>query len=271
MASQRLSTIGPLNVAAIVAPMNGAASRPQKNRVSPTSRRPRPPAPTFAGEAGHTLLVIDRKNLTRDCLIAALIEHPLIGDITSASDPEMAAAQLGQTLVADAALLNLGSDAFDESFLFYLRDRLSPLLPTGRIAIMTSFGDNMHLLAALRGGVAGYLLSDTSVDVVGNALHLVKLGWTVYPPLSELASGTLGMSINEKTFGDLNLSNRQRQVLGALQQGLTNRSIGDQLGISERAIKAHVQELMRRLNVSNRTQLVAKLAGFATRPPDERS
>lgn len=272
MASQSFAATAGLQIAAVVAPIGGAVTGSRRNRGSPSTRRLKTPAAAFTNKAGHTLLVIDRKNLTRDCLIAALIEHPLIDDIVSASDPDMAAAKLGQTLVADAALLNLGSDAFDETILGYLRNQLAPLLSTGRIAIMTSFGDHPHLLAALRSGISGYLFSDTSVDVVGHAVHLVIRGWTVFPPLAELAAGPrFGLAVNETSVADLNLSVRQRQVLGALQMGLTNRSIGEQLGISERAIKAHVQELMRRLNVSNRTQLVAKLAGFAIRLTDERS
>lgn len=214
------------------------------------------------GSGPIVLLVIDRRSLTRDCLVAALTEHPLIADITSASDPE-AAAGLGRAHMADVALLNLGSDPFDEDGLSYLRARLTPLLPAGQIAIMTSLGDETHMLSALRGGVTGYLLSEMPLEVVGNALHLVGLGWTVYPSLRQIASvATLGVANDAKTLDELRLSNRQREVLDALRQGMTNRSIGAQLGISERAIKAHVQELMRRLNVSNRTQIVAKLAGL---------
>ena len=221
------------------------------------------------GSERTALLVIDRKSLTRDCLVAALTEHPLLSEITSASDPEEAVARLGRRIDINTALLNLGSDPFDEETLTGLRARLLALLPTGRIAIMSDHDDGPHILAALRAGIAGYLASDTPLNVVAGALHLISLGWSVFPRLDPATFGVLpGTLSEEKTLAELRLSVRQRQVLWALQHGMTNRSIGIQLGISERAIKAHVQELMRRLKVKNRTQIVAKLAGLG-RPPGE--
>jgi DNA-binding NarL/FixJ family response regulator len=60
---------------------------------------------------------------------------------------------------------------------------------------------------------------------------------------------------------------RQLQVLDGLERGLTNKSIALALGISERAVKAHVKELMRRLKANNRTQVVALASHISrTRP-----
>ncbi|MCC2981317.1 response regulator transcription factor [Sphingomonas sp. IC-11] len=212
-------------------------------------------------EAVTNLLVIDRKTFTRDCLVAAFDAHPLIGTVASAQTAEDALLRLSRQPPSDAALINLAADPFDEVALASLRNHLNGLLPTGRIAIMTSMNDDAHLIEGMRAGICGYLPSDTPLNVAADVLRLVGLGWTVYPKLTHsvhearLGSTTFDVDIAE------GLTSRQKHVLDGLRLGMTNRAIGARLGISERAIKAHVQELMRRLKVKNRTQVVARLAG----------
>lgn len=234
----------------------------QSGAWRPPDRRMADDGPASSGsEAVTNLLVIDRKTFTRDCLVAAFDAHPLIGTVASAQTPEDALLRLNRHPPSDAALINLATDSFDEVGLASLRNHLKELLPTGRIAIMTSMNDDTHLIEGMRAGICGYLPSDTPLNVAADVLRLVGLGWTVYPRLTRsvhemrLGSTTFDTDIAE------GLTARQKHVLDGLRLGMTNRAIGARLGISERAIKAHVQELMRRLKVKNRTQVVARLAG----------
>lgn len=216
---------------------------------------------TPAASIATNLLVIDRRTFTRDCLVAAFDAHSLIGMVASAPSPEDVLLRSDQDPPIDAVLINLAADPFDEGTLASIRSQLTSLQPAGRIAIMTSVSDDVHLDDAIRAGIFGYLPSDTPLNIAAEALRLVGLGWTVYPRLTQsVQEPRLGSAMYGAEIAG-SLTARQKHVLDGLRLGMTNRAIGARLGISERAIKAHVQELMRRLKVRNRTQIVAKLAG----------
>ncbi|UVO51673.1 response regulator transcription factor [Sphingomonas sp. SUN019] len=219
------------------------------------------------------LLVIDRRSLTLECLVAALADTREIGSIVAASNESDALTRIGDHGGADVALLNLAGDPFDERSVALMREVLDPVLPPGAIVLLTGLVDRVHMLAALKQGVLGFLSSDTPTDIILEALRLVSRGWTVYPPLDPklLAPDTRESGSFPGLAEGLTLTSRQRQVLQNLQRGMTNRDIANGLGISERAVKGHVQELMRRMGATNRTQIVAMLAGMTNRPRDEES
>lgn len=240
----------------------GAPALPLRSDGSADPRRDR--------QGPLRVLVIDRRSLTRDCLVAALNDLPDIGEIVAVAEAVDAASQLGSERRADVALVNLASDPFDGASVQRLRAALDTILPPGAIVLLTGLVDGGHVVAALRNGVLGILNSDTPTDVIIAALQLVSGGWTVCPPLNPAMLARHADepgSLRPAATGYL-LTDRQRQVLSGLQEGRTNRDIAAQLGISERAVKAHVQELMRRMGASNRTQIVAMMAGMARRKPD---
>jgi DNA-binding NarL/FixJ family response regulator len=228
-----------------------------ENRAAPHERRP-----------PLRLLVIDRRSLTLECLVAALTDTREIGSIVAATDEGDALTRIGRDGGADVALLNLAGDPFDERRLALLRQSLDPILPPGAIVLLTGLVDRPHMLAALRQGILGFLSSETPTDIILEGLSLVSRGWTVYPPVDPkiLASDAHDPVAGPSLADGLTLTTRQRQVLHNLQRGMTNRDIANGLGISERAVKGHVQELMRRMGATNRTQIVAMLAGMANRP-----
>lgn len=211
----------------------------------------------------YRLLVLDRLRLTRDCLVAAFASEAERIDVRAAADPEEVQLLAGAEDQADAALVNLGADDFDEAALASLRDRLRAVLPTGAMVLMTEQVDAAHLQAAARQGIRGVLHGSTTMETTRDVVALVAQGWMVFPP--EAASES---QIDTFLFGRpslpaprFDLTPRRREVLEGVTQGLTNRAIANQLGISERAVKLHIQKLMRSMGVNNRTQIVARLAG----------
>lgn len=214
------------------------------------------------------LLVIDRRSLTLECLVAALADTRDIGSIVAVANENDALARMGERGRADVALVNLAGDPFDEQRIAAVRGSLDPVLPPGAIVLLTGLIDRAHMLAALKQGVLGFLSSDTPTHVILEALRLVSRGWTVYPPLDPklLAPESRSPDAFPGIIDSYALTARQRQVLRSLQRGMTNRDIANVLGISERAVKGHVQELMRRMGATNRTQIVAMIAGMALHP-----
>ena len=228
----------------------------------------------IGGEGDHPdrplrLLIIDPRSLTRDCLVAALSTTPDIETVIPAATVREAIDALAQGPGVDAALINLAADPFGEAELADYAARLERVLPPGFIVLLTSLADPGHAQAALRQGFQGFLGSDTPLDVTVEAIRLVSRGWMVYPPLGKgaLVPASLPSFDRPQSRDDYELTVRQRQVLEGLQAGFTNKDIATRLGVSERTVKAHVQELMRRLGASNRTQVVALVSG-ATRWQD---
>lgn len=227
-----------------------------------------PPAQSSAGglreERDYRLLVLDRRTLTRDCMVAAFADMSSSVQIVEAASPDDAVGLLNKTM-ADVALVNLASDDFDESSLAQLREALRSIVRSGAIVLMSMLTDRSHMLAAARQGIVGFLPGDTSIETTLEIVSLARLGWTVYPTQSgDREPGTeLIFAKRQPTPADTDFTPRQRQVLSGLIKGYTNASIAADLGISERAVKLHVQKLMQALGVSNRTQVVARIAGVA--------
>lgn len=205
------------------------------------------------------LLVIDPRSLTRDCLIAALQDTPEIRSVTAASSVSEGAAILAERRIINAALLNLSSDPFDQGSLFRMIEPLQDAAPGGRLLVLTTHTDREHAGAAMRLGIDGYLNSNMSFELTRDAIRIVAKGCLIYPRsvLAGPASGLPLLSASAVLSQDERLTLRQRQVLEGVARGMTNRDIATRLIISERTVKAHVKELMRRLGANNRTQVVA--------------
>lgn len=108
-----------------------------------------------------------------------------------------------------------------------------------------------EVLAAFEVGARAYIPTSVTFDVMIEAIKLVVAGGTYYPlsVLSVCANG------GEAKHGSLHaLTPRETTVLEAVRQGLPNKLIAQELGISESTIKVHVHRLMKKLKVQNRTQ-----------------
>ena len=209
------------------------------------------------------LLVIDPRTLTRDCLVAALENARGVASVTAAGSIEEAATILAGIDGPTAALLNLASDAFDHPTLSRMIAPLQELAP-GSIVILTTHIDAEHARTALRLGVAGLLSTEMSFDLTVDAIRIVSRGWITYPRsvLDPPVMEALARSSTAHRGYDEMLTGRQRQVLDGLSRGMTNRQIAKSLMVTERTVKAHVKELMRRLGASNRTQVVAIASAY---------
>jgi DNA-binding NarL/FixJ family response regulator len=117
---------------------------------------------------------------------------------------------------------------------------IAPLAPVIILSSSESAGDIQRALAQ---GARGYVPKSASTERLLAALRLVLSGET-YVPL-ELAGPS----------GDV-LTGRQLDVLGAICRGLSNKDIGQELGLSEKTVKTHITAIFRALNVVNRTQAV---------------
>lgn len=131
--------------------------------------------------------------------------------------------------------------------------------PAIRIMIFTMDDSPDHLEAAIGAGAVGYLLKDASRDEVLDALKRVARGEEA---LNSSVSARLLRRMAERGAGSAPqlqaLTARERQVLGLVAGGFSNREIGEKLGIAPGTAKAHVERVIGKLGAADRTQAAVR-------------
>jgi DNA-binding NarL/FixJ family response regulator len=176
-------------------------------------------------------------------LISALPDVELVG---VAADGAEAVARCRE-LQPDVVLMDLDMPVQDgiQATRQVLADR-----PETAVIVLTAFSDRPRITGALEAGARGYLLKDVDADVVAEGIRAAARGES---PLDPRAARTI---LDARTAPDplAGLSEREREVLTLLVEGLPNKLIARRLGISEKTVKAHLTKVFRELGVTDRTQ-----------------
>ena len=129
--------------------------------------------------------------------------------------------------------------------------RIRATQPDVAVVVLTSFSDRGRILSALDAGAAGYLLKDAEPDALARAIEAAARGEA---PLDPKAAREL-LSVRRAAPSPTDaLSDREREVLELVAQGLPNKLIAQRLGISEKTVKAHLTSVFRQIGVTDRTQ-----------------
>ncbi|MEU1289434.1 response regulator transcription factor [Kitasatospora sp. NPDC005856] len=122
-----------------------------------------------------------------------------------------------------------------------------------RILIVTSFTEHRTMVPALRAGAAGYVYKDVDPEALAGAIRSVHAGHVLLQP--ELAEALLsddGPRAPQGRGGTL--TEREREVLGHIADGRSNREIARSLHLSEKTVKTHVSNILMKLDLADRTQ-----------------
>jgi DNA-binding NarL/FixJ family response regulator len=128
--------------------------------------------------------------------------------------------------------------------------RIKAEQPETAIVILTSFSDRARILRALDAGAVGYLLKDAEPYEISKAIEAAARGEA---PLDPKAAGALLSARRAATPAEA-LSEREREVLLMVAEGLPNKVIAQRLSISEKTVKAHLTSVFRQIGVTDRTQ-----------------
>ncbi len=126
--------------------------------------------------------------------------------------------------------------------------------PQVQVLALTSFKDGELIKNALEAGAIGYLLKDVSADELARAIRAARSGRAT---LSPEAAQALVETANQPPAPGLDLTEREREVLGLMMEGLNNTQIAGRLTVSPSTIKSHVSSILAKLGVASRTEAVA--------------
>jgi DNA-binding NarL/FixJ family response regulator len=125
-----------------------------------------------------------------------------------------------------------------------------------RINLLSDLDRRENIIAALRHGVSGYLLTSLSLKIASEIIRLVHVGGTFIPAGALLdIRGRIPASPTPALPG---FTRRQIEVLSQLREGKQNKAIAFELNMAESTVKVHLQHLMRKLQANNRMEVVAR-------------
>lgn len=201
------------------------------------------------------VLLADDHAVLRDSLAAFLALYPDIEVVGQAGDGVETLAQIA-ALRPDVVLLDLNMPGLGG--LEVLR-RASKEHPACRMVVLTQYDAPQYVLPALQAGARGYLLKKAGGVEVVNAMRAVMRGESVLHPavtqfvIESAVQGATDLQAAKNTAG---LTDREREVLQLIGEGLTNAQIAAALHISPKTVDKHRGRLVEKLNLPTRAALI---------------
>jgi DNA-binding NarL/FixJ family response regulator len=198
-----------------------------------------------------TVMLVDDHQLVRAGL-AALLDAADDLDVVAEAADGLEALELARVHLPAVVQMDLSMPIMDG---VQATRQLMTELPETYVVVLTSFADRDRVAEALSSGAIGYLLKDCDPHELLSAVRAAAKGLT---PLDPRVAGALLPKVvtvrpQVEAAAVPSLSVREREVLALVSNGLPNKQIGRQLGISERTVKVHLGNIFRRIGVGDRT------------------
>lgn len=213
------------------------------------------PDPVPASERLRVLL-IDDHTLFRSGL-QELLERRGIDVVAAVGDGEEGC-RLVAELQPDVVLLDLRMPEIDG---LAVLQRLNDLALGIPIVMLTTSSDERDLVASLRSGARGYLVKDMEPDQLIESLNEIVAGMTVVAPhmtgvLAKVVQGEEPHIASDARFSELTA--REMEILCHLAEGLSNKVIARELGITDGTVKLHVRSILRKMQVQSRVEAAVR-------------
>lgn len=178
-------------------------------------------------------------------LVSTFSEMMVVGSVSDGQ----AAVELVVDAHPDVVLMDLAMPGIDG---IEATRRVVAATPDVRVVILTSFLDRERIMGALEAGAVGYLMKDATPDELASGIRAAVRGELPLDPKAAMLV-VRGVSSAEK-HASVVLSDRERDTLALVAQGMPNKLIARRLGIAEKTVKAHLTNIFRRIGVDNRVQ-----------------
>ncbi|MEU8618238.1 response regulator transcription factor [Streptomyces sp. NPDC048623] len=211
-------------------------------------------------------MIADDEPLIRAGIRMILTSDPEIEVVAEATNGREAV-DLARAHTADVVLLDIQMPVLDG---LSALPELRRAAPSAKVVVLTTFGERENVLRALEHGGAGFLLKDTAPAELIRAVRAAAAGDAYLSPaatrhvVERLASGREAARAEEARTRITALSEREREVLALLGEGLSNADAGRRLHMSEGTVKTYVSRILAKLGCENRVQaaLLARDAGL---------
>ncbi|MGS0894377.1 response regulator [Burkholderia stagnalis] len=203
------------------------------------------------------ILIVDDHAILRDGVEMLLRQEDGDTVVVQASSADDAVRMLDQHTDLDAVVLDLKLQGMDGLAALAVFARMRPALP---VIVLSSSEDLSAVRSAFAQGAMGYVPKSASPRTLLSAIRIALNGERYVPPLlldEQAARQQDGAAGPPPVSRDPVLTQRQIEVLRYLAEGVPNKLIADQLGLSEKTVKAHITAIFKALNVINRTQAAA--------------
>lgn len=198
------------------------------------------------------VMLVDDHPVVRAGLRAVLSAAPDLDVIAEAGTAAEAITLAGE-MTLDVVLMDLrlhGSEPNDADGI-YATSTIRKLADPPQVLILTTYESDADIVRAVSAGAVGYLLKDAAPDILIGAIRSAAAGETVLGP------AVAARLLNRVTDTRPALTPRELEIVEHLDLGLTNREIARRLVISEATVKSHLVHIFDKLEVTNRSKVVA--------------
>jgi DNA-binding NarL/FixJ family response regulator len=196
------------------------------------------------------VLVADDHPIVRAGIVALLSDAEDVQVVDAVGDGEAAVAA-ALTTRPDVVLMDLRMPGIDGTA---ATGRITSALPATRVVVLTTYESDDAILDAITAGASGYLLKAAPEAEILAGVRSVASGGTVMAPAIAVA---LARGIRQQQAAP-RLSDREREVLALVAQGLSNPEIGRRLHVTEATVKTHLLHTFEKLGVGDRTRAVTR-------------
>ena len=207
--------------------------------------------------ASIRLLIADDDPIVREVLTSALGSETDI-EVVAVVANGAEAVDVVHARTVDVVLMDVQMPVLDG---VAATSRILALGGGTRVLLLTTFDDDSFLDGGLAAGASGFLLKTTPPERIAEAIRTVRTGGKVPSPGPAgrvLDRYVRGQSPRVASTEDLDLSEREQEVLRLLCQARTNHQIARRMNIADTTVKTHVSSIMRKMGVSNRLEIVVE-------------
>ena len=203
------------------------------------------------------IIVVDDDPIVREVLTTALGSNPdieVVAVVTNGAE----AVDVVHARTVDVVLMDVQMPVLDG---VAATSRILALGGGTRVLLLTTFDDDSFLDGGLAAGASGFLLKTTPPERIAEAIRTVRAGGKVLSPgptSRVLDRYVRGQSPRVASTEDLDLSEREQEVLRLLCQARTNHQIARRMNIADTTVKTHVSSIMRKMGVGNRLEIVVE-------------
>jgi NarL family two-component system response regulator LiaR len=203
------------------------------------------------------IVIADDYAVVREGTRTLLERQPDMEVVGEASDGEEAI-RLIEKLKPDVAILDISMPKVSG---IEVTRQIKPRFPSTAVLILTAYDNDEYVFALLEAGAAGYLLKDVHGQEIVDAVRSVYSGESVlHPSIARkvIRRAITGSTKAVETKSEVDLSDREKEVLKLAAKGMSNKDIADNLNISFRTVQGHLSSIFNKLGVGSRTEAIFK-------------